>query len=89
MQTHAWTNLRTLSTPSSSLKRVIDGFGVRRSFWGSDFSRLPARCSYREAVTMFTEELDFLSAGELEWVMGRGVLSCLGWQPEGRRNVGS
>ncbi len=73
------------------LKRVIEGFGVQRSFWGSDFSRLPSRCSYRQAVTMFTEGLDFLSPGELEWVMGRGVLSCLGWQPEGRRNpsVGS
>ena len=33
---------------------------------------------------MFTEELDFLSAGELEWVMGRGVLQCLGWQPQMR-----
>ena len=33
---------------------------------------------------MFTEELDFLSADELEWVMGRGVLACLNWQPEAR-----
>jgi L-fuconolactonase len=62
------------------LKRIIGGFGVRRSFWGSDFSRLPAGCSYRQAVTMFTEELDFLSKDDLDWVMGRGVLECLGWQ---------
>ena len=66
------------------LKRVIEKFGVERSFWGSDFSRLPGSCSYRQALTMFTEELDFLSAGELEWVMGRGVLQCLGWQPQMR-----
>jgi L-fuconolactonase len=64
------------------LKRIVDGFGVRRSFWGSDFSRLPSGCSYRQAVTMFTEELDFLSQSDLEWVMGRGVLECLGWRAD-------
>ena len=62
------------------LKRVIDGFGVRRSFWGSDYSRMASRCTYRQAVTMFTEELDFLSGEDLEWVMGRGISQCLGWQ---------
>jgi L-fuconolactonase len=61
------------------LKRIIDGFGVRRCFWGSDFSRLPPSCSYRQAVTMFTEELDFFSKSDLEWVMGRGALDYLGW----------
>ena len=66
----------------SQLSAVIEAFGARRSFWGSDFSRLPRSCSYRQAVTMFTEELDFLSASELEWVMGRGVLACLDWQAE-------
>jgi L-fuconolactonase len=68
------------------LKRIIDGFGVRRSFWGSDFSRLPSSCTYRQAVTMFTEELDFLSQDDLEWVMGRGVLERLGW-PHGATAV--
>ncbi|HEY4265657.1 MAG TPA: amidohydrolase family protein, partial [Micropepsaceae bacterium] len=61
------------------LKRIIGGFGVRRSFWGSDLSRLPAGCSYRQAVTMFTRELDFLSGSDLEWVMGRGIMECLSW----------
>ena len=65
------------------LKRIIGGFGVRRSFWGSDFSRLPPSCSYRQAVTMFTEKLDFLSKSDLEWVMGRGVMECLGWSAGG------
>jgi L-fuconolactonase len=63
-----------------ALKRVIDGFGVKRSFWGSDYSRLPRSCTYRQAVTMFTEELDFLSSSDLEWVMGRGALECLNWR---------
>ena len=61
------------------LKRIIEGFGPKRSFWGSDFSRLPKTCSYRQAVTMFTEELDFLIGEDLDWVMGRAALECLNW----------
>ena len=61
------------------LRRVIAAFGPQRSFWGSDITRVPPSCSYREVVTHFTEELDFLSAGDLEWIMGRGLAECLGW----------
>jgi predicted TIM-barrel fold metal-dependent hydrolase len=61
------------------LRCIIEGFGVKRCFWGSDFSRLPPQCSYRQAVTMFIEELGFLSQNDLEWVMGRGALEYLGW----------
>ena len=60
------------------LRRVIAAFGPRRSFWGSDITRVPATCSYRQVVTHFTEELDFLSADDLEWIMGRGLAECLG-----------
>jgi predicted TIM-barrel fold metal-dependent hydrolase len=63
-----------------ALRRVIEGFGVGKSFWGSDYSRLPRTCSYAQAVTMFTEELDFLSPADLEWVMGRAALECLNWR---------
>ncbi|MEO3387928.1 amidohydrolase family protein [Mesorhizobium sp. CAU 1741] len=61
------------------LRRIIEGFGVERCFWGTDFSRLPAGCSYRQAVTMFTEELDFLSGKDLEQVMGKSLSQFLGW----------
>ena len=59
---------------------LIDGFGVRRCYWGSDLTRLPAHCSYRQAVAMFTEELPFLSPGDLDWVMGRALLERLNWE---------
>jgi hypothetical protein len=49
-------------------------------FWGTDWTRLP--CSYRQAVTMFTEELPWLEGADLEGVMGRGVSRWLGW-PQG------
>ncbi len=61
------------------LRVVIDAFGARRSFWGSDITRVPKSCSYRQTVTQFTEELDFLSGDDLEWVMGKALAECLRW----------
>ena len=61
------------------LRRVYDAFGPRRMFWGTDLSRLP--CTYRQGITMFTEEIPWLSADDKEWIMGRGVCEWLGWNP--------
>lgn len=61
------------------LRRIIQAFGPRRCFWGSDLSRMLEHCSYRQGVTHFTDELDFLSPEDLEWIMGRGIAECLGW----------
>jgi L-fuconolactonase len=61
------------------LRRVIQAFGARRAFWGSDITRVPKSCSYRQVVTQFTEELDFLSPDDLDWIMGRGLAECLRW----------
>jgi predicted TIM-barrel fold metal-dependent hydrolase len=61
------------------LRRVIEAFGARRAVWGSDITRVPKSCSYRQVVTQFTEELDFLSADDLDWIMGRGLAECLRW----------
>ncbi len=59
------------------VRRVYDAFGPRRMFWGTDWTRLP--CPWRQAVTLFTEELPWLSAHDKEWVMGRGLCEWLGW----------
>jgi predicted TIM-barrel fold metal-dependent hydrolase len=59
------------------IRRAYDAFGPRRLFWGTDLSRLP--CSYREAVTLFTEELKWLTPEDREWIMGRGVCEWIGW----------
>jgi len=73
---------RNLHAP---LRRLIGAFGPKRSFWGTDITRIWSRCSYRQCVTLFTEELDFLSADDLEWVMGRGIMQCLQWRDDARR----
>lgn len=60
------------------VRRVFDAFGPKRMFWGSDLSRLP--CTYRECVTLFTEEMPWLEGEDLEWVMGRGLCEWIGWK---------
>jgi L-fuconolactonase len=62
----------------AQLRKVYDAFGPKRMFWGTDLSRLP--CPYRQAVTLFTEELPWLKGQDLEYVMGRGVCEWLGWK---------
>lgn len=61
------------------VRRVVDAFGPQRCFWGTDLSHLP--CPYQQVVTLFTEEMKFLSSTELEWIMGRGLAEWLNWPP--------
>ena len=63
------------------VRRLIDAFGPRRAFWGTDLSAMLSRsaCTYRQSVTMFTEEMTDLSADDLAWIMGRGIAECLRW----------
>ena len=63
------------------LRRVYDAFGSKRIFWGTDVTRLP--CTYRQAVTMMTEEIPWLTDEDKQWIMGRGVCEWLGWKLPG------
>ncbi|MBV9825960.1 MAG: amidohydrolase [Alphaproteobacteria bacterium] len=60
------------------LQQLYEAFGPQRYFWGTDITRMP--CSWKQCVTMFTEELPWLKGEELELVMGRGVCEFLGWK---------
>jgi predicted TIM-barrel fold metal-dependent hydrolase len=60
------------------LKQIVDAFGVDRCFWGTDITRMP--CSYRQCVTMFTEEMPWLKGRDLERVMGGAIIDWLGWK---------
>jgi predicted TIM-barrel fold metal-dependent hydrolase len=61
------------------VRRVIEVFGPRRCFWGTDLTLRFNACSYPERVTLFTKEMDFLSAEDKTWIMGRSIQECLGW----------
>ena len=59
------------------LRRVVDAFGPQRIMWGTDLSQSPI--SYRQNVTLFTEEMAFLSADDKEWIMGKSLAHWLRW----------
>jgi L-fuconolactonase len=61
------------------IRRIVEAFGPRRCFWGTDISHILSKAGYRQCVTHFTEELAFLSAKDKEWIMGRGLAECVGW----------
>ncbi len=60
------------------LRRVYDAFGPRRMFWGTDQTRSPV--GYREGIELFTVHTPWLTGGDLEWIMGRGVCEWLNWK---------
>ena len=59
------------------LKQIFDAFGPQRMFWGTDITRMP--CSWRQCVTLFTEELPWLKGRDLELVMGRALCDFVSW----------
>jgi predicted TIM-barrel fold metal-dependent hydrolase len=61
------------------IRRLFDAYGPRRCYWGSDVTNSFAKCTYRQRVTHFTEELDFFNEDDKDWIMGRAILARLGW----------
>ncbi|HTS54311.1 MAG TPA: amidohydrolase family protein, partial [Burkholderiales bacterium] len=45
-----------------AVRRLFDAFGPRRTFWGTDLTRMP--CTYRECIDLFTRELPWLRDGD-------------------------
>jgi hypothetical protein len=62
-------------------QQIVEAFGPQRAFWGTDITRMP--CSWKQCVTMFTEEMPWLKGHDLELVMGRAVCDWLGWKLPG------
>jgi predicted TIM-barrel fold metal-dependent hydrolase len=61
------------------IRRLFDAYGPQRCHWGTDVTNSFAKASYRQRVTHFTEELDFLSENDKGWIMGWAILDRLGW----------
>jgi hypothetical protein len=55
-----------------------EAFGAERMYWGTDITRMP--CAWRQCITMFTEELPWLSDRDMEQTMGRALREWLEWQ---------
>jgi predicted TIM-barrel fold metal-dependent hydrolase len=59
------------------LKRIYEAFGAKRLLWGSDITRL--RGTYGENLRLFQNELDFLSAEDKDWILGKTLAEVLRW----------
>jgi predicted TIM-barrel fold metal-dependent hydrolase len=59
------------------LRQIYAAFGPERMFWGTDITRMP--CSWQQCVTLFTEELPWLTQYDKELIMGRAVCNWFGW----------
>ena len=63
-----------------AVRRLYDAYGPDRLFWGTDITRLP--CTWRESISIFTEEMPFLSTEDLRLIMGEAFCSWFGWRPD-------
>jgi predicted TIM-barrel fold metal-dependent hydrolase len=64
------------------LRQIYDAFGPHRMFWGTDITKMP--CSWRQCMTMFTEELPWLSEADKRLVMGDAICAWWGWDRNAR-----
>ena len=62
------------------IRRLYDAYGPERLFWGTDITRL-SNCTWRQAVTMFTEELPWLSEDDKTLIMGEALCRWFNWWP--------
>ncbi len=63
------------------IRRIFDAFGPQRMFWGTDITRMP--CTWKQCVSMYTEEMPWLKGRDLELVMGRALCDFIGWDLKG------
>lgn len=67
---------KSMHTP---IRRLYDCFGPERLFWGSDITRL--KCTWRQSLTMFTEEMPWLSEADKSLLVGESFCRWAGWRP--------
>jgi predicted TIM-barrel fold metal-dependent hydrolase len=60
------------------VRRLLDGFGVDRVMWGSDFTRTSGLHSYFDG-THYLAEIDGLSPAELAQLYGQNVRRIMKW----------
>ena len=60
------------------IHQIFDAFGPNRTFWGTDITRMP--CPWHQCISLFTEDLPWLSESDKELVMGRAVCEWLDWK---------
>jgi hypothetical protein len=71
--------VQTTAASPAGRRVIVDAYGPERCYWGTDMTNGFAKATYRLRITHFTEELDFLSEDDKDWVIGRAILASLKW----------
>ena len=58
------------------IQRVYEVYGARRLMWASDSPFQTEHESYEDSISLVRDRLDFLSAGDKEWILGRTAEEC-------------
>jgi predicted TIM-barrel fold metal-dependent hydrolase len=63
------------------VRRLYDAYGPERLFWGTDITRL--KTSWRSCVTLFQEEMPWLSESDKILIFGEAFCAWHDWRPGG------
>ncbi len=61
------------------IKRVYDAYGPQRCHWGTDVTNNMGKADWGKRLAHFTEEIKFISEADKDLVLGRSILTKLGW----------
>jgi predicted TIM-barrel fold metal-dependent hydrolase len=62
------------------IRRLYEAYGPQRLAWGSDYSWIADRQTYRESVGLIREACDFISAVDKEWILDKTLSRVLKWE---------
>lgn len=78
---HTW-SISKMSYPwndtHEQVKKVYHAFGGNRIMWGTDWPVCLSRATYSQTLSVVRDELDFISAEDREWILGKTALKL--WQ---------
>jgi len=57
----------------AQVKRLYDKFGPKRLMWGTDWPISLRQLTYTQAVELFRDHLDFVNAGDRDWILSKTV----------------
>lgn len=57
------------------VKKVHNAFGAKRLMWGTDWPVCLSKATYAQTLAVVRDEMDFLSPGDFEWILGKTALT--------------
>lgn len=58
-------------------RRIVDGFGAERLYWGSDFPASRDQLTYRQSIEVVRSHADFLTPAQLTGILGDNLAALV------------